>query len=94
MTLIEIGSLAGAMVAIITLITKLVSLITAIHNLIGRLDSMAIDIEEGDKQRQLLALNINQQEEKLFEIENLFVEIRQEISEIKRTVKEMLQRVY
>lgn len=94
MTLIEIGSLAGAMVAVITLITKLVSLITAIHNLIGRLDSMAIDIEEGDKQRQLLALNINQQEEKLFEIENLFVEIRQEISEIKRTVKEMLQRVY
>lgn len=93
MTLIEIGSMAGATVAIITLITKLISLITAIQNLICRLDTMAIDIEEGDKERVALSQSINLQDKKLHDIEILFIEVRRELSELKTTVKEMLQRV-
>lgn len=45
MSIIELGSLAGAMVAVITLITKMIRLITAIQNLIHRLDRMQTEIE-------------------------------------------------
>ena len=38
MSLIELGALASALVAVITLITKLYNLIAAIQQLIGRLD--------------------------------------------------------
>ena len=45
MSIIELGSLAGAMVAVITLITKMIRLITSIQNLIHRLDRMQTEIE-------------------------------------------------
>ncbi|MGO4940954.1 hypothetical protein ACTQ45_13235 [Fundicoccus sp. Sow4_D5] len=93
MTLIEVGGLASALVAIITLISKLVTLITAIHNLINRLDKMAIDIEEGDKERLALAQSISRQDIKLHDIETLFSEVRRELIELKTTVKELVQRV-
>ncbi|MGO4929523.1 hypothetical protein ACTQ5J_13125 [Fundicoccus sp. Sow4_F4] len=93
MTLIEIGSMAGATVAIITLISKLVALITAIQNLICRLDKMAIEIEEGNKERVILAQSISRQDIKIHEIELLFNNIKYELSELKATVKEWLQRV-
>ena len=40
MSLLEIGGLASATVAVITLISKLVNLITAIQSLILRIDEM------------------------------------------------------
>ena len=44
MSLIELGALASALVAIITLITKLYNLIAAIQQLIGRLDFLQSEI--------------------------------------------------
>ena len=45
MSLLEIGGLASATVAVITLISKLVKLITAIQSLILRIDEMQLEIE-------------------------------------------------
>ena len=45
MSLLEIGGLASATVAVITPISKLVNLITAIQSLILRIDEMQLEIE-------------------------------------------------
>lgn len=45
MSIVELGSLAAAIVAVMTLTTKIVSLITSIQNLINRLDTMQKEIE-------------------------------------------------
>ena len=45
MSLLEIGGLASTTVAVITLISKLVNLITASQSLILRIDEMQLEIE-------------------------------------------------
>ncbi|MGO4940695.1 hypothetical protein ACTQ45_11855 [Fundicoccus sp. Sow4_D5] len=93
MSLIEFGGLAGALVAILTLLSKLVSLIAAIQKLISRIEQMALDIVKGEEARELLADNVHSQEKKLQAAEGLFSEVRRELGELKDSVKEMLQHV-
>lgn len=45
MGILEIGGYAGAVVAVSTLISKLVKLITTIQTLINRLDQLQIDVQ-------------------------------------------------
>lgn len=45
MGMLEIGGYAGAVVAVSTLISKLVKLITTIQTLINRLDQLQIDVQ-------------------------------------------------
>lgn len=44
MSMIEFGSLASALVAVITLISKIINLITTIQSLINRLDQLQKDM--------------------------------------------------
>lgn len=81
MTIIEFGSLAGAMIAVITLITKIVSLITSIQSLINRLDTMQRDIEFTKISFQNVSDRMNRVETRLESIEEDSDDFRQLIKE-------------
>ena len=87
MTLIELGSLAGAMVAVITLTTKIISLITSIQNLINRLDVMQRDLEFNNTKISEVTKRVNTHESKLFVIEA-------KLNDIQKTLKEKLNDVF
>lgn len=93
-SLIEIGGLAGALVAIVTLLSKLVSLIAAIQKLLDRLEQMALDIVKGEEARRLLSESVQAQGQQLAAVDGLFSELRREIGELKASVKEMLAHVF
>lgn len=69
MSVIELGSLAGAMIAVVTLITKIVSLITSIQNLINRLDTMQREIEASKHGVLDLTQRVNHQDTRLHTLE-------------------------
>ena len=94
MVLLEIGGLAGAVVAIVTLISRMVSLIAAIQNLITRLDAMQREIESGRNEREMMQINITNQGSRLQEVETILPEIREDIGEIKASVKELISYVF
>ena len=94
MSLIEIGGLAGALVAIVTLLSKLVSLIAAIQKLISRIEQMAVDLVKGEESREVLAECVHVQGRKLEAVEGVFSELRRELKELKETVKGMLRDVF
>lgn len=94
MWLLEIGGFAGAAVAIMTLISKMVSLITAIQNLIVRLDAMQRDIELGCDEREMIQVKLANQADRLLEVETILPEIREDMSEIKVSVKELVKYVF
>lgn len=94
MSLIEMGGLAGALVAIVTLLSKLVSLIAAIQKLISRIEQMAVDLVKGEEAREVLAESVQSQGRKLEVVEGVFSELRRELKELKETVKGMLRDVF
>lgn len=81
MTLIELGSLAGAMVAVITLTTKIISLITSIQNLINRLDVMQRDLEYNRSKISEVTKQVNTHESKIFIIETKLIDIQKILKE-------------
>lgn len=87
MTLIELGSLAGAMVAVITLTTKIISLITSIQNLINRLDVMQRDLEYNRSKISEVTKQVNTHESKIFIIET-------KLNDIQKMLKEKLNDVF
>ncbi|MFL2132140.1 hypothetical protein ACEN33_12390 [Ruoffia sp. FAM 24228] len=87
MTLIELGSLAGAMVAVITLTTKIISLITSIQNLINRLDVMQRDLEYNKSKISEVTKQVNTHESKIFIIET-------KLNDIQKILKEKLNDVF
>ena len=87
MSLIELGSLAGAMVAVITLTTKIISLITSIQNLINRLDVMQRDLEYNKSKISEVTKQINTHESKIFIIET-------KLNDIQKILKEKLNDVF
>lgn len=93
-SLIEVGGLAGALVAIVTLMSKLVCLIAAIQKLISRIEQMTVDIVKGEKEREILAENVQSQGQQLKAVERMFSELRRELRELKDSVKELLQHVF
>lgn len=71
MSLIELGALASALVAVITLITKLYNLIAAIQQLIGRLDFLQSEINHHHLiQKQLIKL-YDHHEQRLNRVEQI-----------------------
>lgn len=94
MSLIEIGGLAGALVAIVTLLSKLVSLVAAIQKLISRIEQMAVDIVKGEEAHELLVDNVQSQGQKLEALDVLFADVRRELAELKERVKELFQHVF
>lgn len=87
MAFIELGSLAGAMVAVITLTTKIISLITSIQNLINRLDVMQRDLEYNKSKISEVTKQINTHESKIFIIET-------KLNDIQKILKEKLNDVF
>lgn len=87
MSLIELGSLAGAMVAVITLTTKIISLITSIQNLITRLDVMQRDLEYNTLKIREVTKLVNSHESKFFVVES-------KLNDIQRTLKENLNDIF
>lgn len=87
MTLIELGSLAGAMVAVITLTTKIISLITSIQNLINRLDVMQRDLEYNKSKISEVTKQVNTHESKIF-----FIEAK--LNDLQKILKEKLNDVF
>lgn len=87
MTLIELGSLAGAMVAVITLTTKIISLITSIQNLINRLDVMQRDLEYNKSKISEVTKQVNTHESKIFIIET-------KLNDVQKILKEKLNDVF
>lgn len=87
MTLIELGILAGAMVAVITLTTKIISLITSIQNLINRLDVMQRDLEYNKSKISEVTKQVNTHESKIFIIEA-------KLNDIQKILKEKLNDVF
>ncbi|MGY3815139.1 hypothetical protein ACWOA6_06295 [Globicatella sulfidifaciens] len=71
MSLIELGALASALVAVITLITKLYNLIAAIQQLIVRLDFLQSEINHHHLiQKQLIKL-YDHHEQRLNRVEQI-----------------------
>ena len=87
MSLIELGSLAGAMVAVITLTTKIISLITSIQNLITRLDVMQRDLEYNTLKIREVTKQVNSHESKFFVVES-------KLNDIQRTLKGNLNDIF
>lgn len=87
MSLIELGSLAGAMVAVITLTTKIISLITSIQNLITRLDVMQRDLEYNTLKIREVTKQVNSHESNFFVVES-------KLNDIQRTLKENLNDIF
>ncbi|MFL2140880.1 hypothetical protein [Ruoffia sp. FAM 26254] len=87
MAFIELGSLAGAMVAVITLTTKIISLITSIQNLINRLDVMQRDLEYNKSKISEVTKQVNTHESKIFIIET-------KLNDIQKILKEKLNDVF
>lgn len=94
MGLLELGGLAGAAVATLTLVSKMVSLIAAIQNLITRLDAMQREIELGRNERDMMQTTLTHQGSRLQEVEIILPEIREDISDIKNSVKELINYVF
>lgn len=76
MTVIEMGSLAGAMIAVMTLISKIISLIASIQNLITRLDTMQRDIEFSQSNIILIKDQTGQHENRLFLLEEKMSQVQ------------------
>ncbi|MGF3066266.1 hypothetical protein [Facklamia sp. P12934] len=60
MHLIDLGSYAGAIIAVITLISKLIGLITALHDLIERIDWMQAKLEAFNQELQTIKQKVDQ----------------------------------
>ena len=54
MNVIELGSLAGAIIAILTLVHRIIHLITAIHSLITRIDQLTESVDHHARRIQRL----------------------------------------
>lgn len=76
MTVIEMGSLAGAMIAVMTLISKIISLIASIQNLITRLDTMQRDIEFSQSNIILIKDQTGQHENRLSLLEEKMSQVQ------------------
>lgn len=76
MTVIEMGSLAGAMIAVMTLISKIISLIASIQNLITRLDTMQRDIEFSQSNIILIKDQTGQHEKRLSLLEEKMSQVQ------------------
>ena len=90
----EWSAWVGVVVAVVTLLSKLVSLIASIQALISRIDRMADEIVEGKAMRESLAENLSFQARRLDLMKRMFDEIRQELGELKLSVKEVVQGVF
>jgi len=82
MTVLELGSLAGAMVAVITLITKMISLITSIQNLINRLDIMQRDIEFSKSGLQRVNNRVDEHDDRINILESESNNLKEQLKEI------------
>lgn len=75
------------MVAVITLTTKIISLITSIQNLINRLDVMQRDLEYNKSKISEVTKQVNTHESKIFIIET-------KLNDIQKILKEKLNDVF
>lgn len=82
MSVIELGSLAGAMIAVVTLITKMISLITSIQNLINRLDTMQREIEASKHGIHDLIQRVNTHDTKLHTLELETLSLNNQVKEM------------
>ncbi|MCR8968922.1 hypothetical protein [Facklamia sp. 7083-14-GEN3] len=69
MHLIDIGSYAGAIIAVITLISKLIGLITALHNLIERIDWMQAKLEAFNKELLTIKQKVDWHDHYMWQVE-------------------------
>lgn len=75
------------MVAVITLTTKIISLITSIQNLINRLDVMQRDLEYNKSKISEVTKQVNTHESKIF-----IIEIK--LNDVQKILKEKLNDVF
>ena len=75
------------MVAVITLTTKIISLITSIQNLINRLDVMQRDLEYNRSKISEVTKQVNTHESKIF-----IIEIK--LNDVQKILKEKLNDVF
>ena len=81
MSVIELGSLAGAMIAVITLITKMISLITSIQNLINRLDTMQSEIQSSQHGLRDLSTRVNAHDSRIQRLETDFRKMEESVED-------------
>ncbi|MBA5729597.1 hypothetical protein HW423_07350 [Aerococcaceae bacterium INB8] len=82
MSVIELGSLAGAMITVITLISKMISLITSIQNLINRLDTMQTELEANKHGLSDLTQRVNNHDVKLHTLEVEQMSLSNQVKEL------------
>lgn len=71
MTLIEIGAMSSAAVAVLTLITKLFNLIAAIQALIQRLDDLHHEVIRQQSVEKEVIVRLNRHEQRINHLEQL-----------------------
>lgn len=71
MSLVELGTIASAIIAIITLITKLFNLIAAIQQLISRLDFLQSELNRQHSNLQRLFKLYDDHEKRMIMMEQL-----------------------
>lgn len=94
MSIIELGGLAGGILSVLALITKIISLITTIQSLIQRLDILQSDLQSNKEKQGVMARQISGQERRIHTLELTMESIREDVAETKNSVKELVKHVY
>lgn len=88
MSLMEMGGWAGAMVGILTLVQKLIQLITEIQSLINRLDTVQQGLDAAQEAQSQLAQTVQDQGYQLKTLELVLDSLCETIQDIQSAVKE------
>lgn len=75
MTLIQIGTIASAILALITLITKLFDLIGAIYDLIGKLDTLSRQVDYHQELYHQIQLEVGSHAKRIHRLEGSILSV-------------------
>lgn len=70
MVIIQTGAIASALLAVFTLITKLISLVNAIQALISRIDAMQKDVDLAKGERAYIFKELDHHDKRILFIEH------------------------
>lgn len=93
MTLIEAGGLASGLIAIITLLSKLIHLISEIQKLILRLDLIQNEIDMHKDSQRNQQVQLDKHNKRILTLELTLETIADHVQEIKQHIKEMTNHV-
>ncbi|MBG9981041.1 hypothetical protein [Facklamia lactis] len=93
MTLIEIGGYAGALMAVFSLVQKMISLLSASQKILHQIETLQIDLSQTQADTAALSDQLRQQAYRIDTIEGYLSPVNGQLTDISNTLKEMSQHV-